>query len=89
MLVSPTQGRGRRGFLHGGRRLHGAGVSCPGRPLALCADGPLLICSVFLRLLLPRFSRWPDHLNKSRSGDWLDWQEKNRVHLLGWLLSGV
>lgn len=29
-------------------------------------------------------STWPDHRDKSRPGDWLAWQEKNRVHLLGW-----
>lgn len=75
--------RGKERFLHGGRRLAWYWWSAAQGGLVLCTH--MACCpSVFPGLLLPHFSGWTDHLDKSRSGDWLDWQEKNRVHVLGW-----
>lgn len=58
-------------------------VAREGQFLCMCmacwpADVSFLGCFCLL------CSPWPDHRGKSRLGDWLAWQEKNRAHLLGW-----
>lgn len=59
-------------------------LSCPGRAgsfvRAWLAAGPLSVLGCFCLLC----STWPGHSDKSGLGDWVAWQEKNRVHLLGW-----
>lgn len=51
--------------------------------VACCLSGlsfPICFCLIC--------SGWLDHLDKNRFGDWLDWQEENRVDLLGWATLG-
>lgn len=69
--------------MDGGSRL--AGGQLPGRAASfvrawLAAGSAVSVLGCFCLLC----STWPDHRDRNGLGDWVAWQEKNRVHLLGW-----